>query len=241
LSFVNKADTLAAMTKRVFGEIVRRGRLRKGLSLRQLADQAGLDYSRLSRIEHGTRPAPDLATVRGLARSLDLDPVELLISTGTAREVVEDLLWAERLSLSDALTELAAYRPDDSMLLRKNTFEAKVVARDGARCHARIGESTLTVFSFSKGDRLTLEIPPESIVLFRRAPEAGLGRRENVLMMRVQRVRRLGELVNLVLEGQGFSLNALESTEPAGGDGAAVGQELFVLIPIAAIRTRPAG
>jgi transcriptional regulator with XRE-family HTH domain len=230
----------SGMVKEAFGEILRRGRLKKGLSLRQLAEETGLDYSRLSRIEHGTRPAPDLGIVRGLARSLDLDLVELLVSTGTAREVVEDLLWAERLSLGDALSELAAYRPDDSALVRKNRFEVAVVEREGARCRVRIGEALLTVFSFSKKNRLTVEIPPESVLLFHASPIALLGRDENLVQMRVQRVRQLGDVENVVLEGRGFSLNALESSGTTGCAERQAGQELFVLIPAAAIRTQPA-
>ncbi|MBU0596431.1 helix-turn-helix domain-containing protein, partial [Candidatus Bipolaricaulota bacterium] len=68
------------MTKRMFGELVRAAREEKGLSLRALADQAGLDYSRLARIEQGTRPSPDLATTRSLAEALDLDLATLLVS-----------------------------------------------------------------------------------------------------------------------------------------------------------------
>jgi ABC-type molybdate transport system ATPase subunit len=170
---------------------------------------------------------------------LDLDLVELLVSTGTAREVVEDLLWAERLNLSEALSELGAYRPEDSALLRKNTFEVDVVRREGARCAVRLGEATLIVLSFSRCDRLLLEIPPETIVVFREPPEPLLGRVENVLEMRIQRIRRLGQLDNLVLEGAGFTLNAMESRVPSDARSAAVGQEVHALIPVAAIRTRP--
>ena len=99
------------MERREFGVVVREGRVRKGVSLRRLANLSGIDYSRLSRIETGTRPAPDLASIRALAGILDLDLGELLVASGTSRSVVEDLVWSERVRLGRAVPDLGAYRP----------------------------------------------------------------------------------------------------------------------------------
>ncbi len=219
--------------------MVRTGRLQKGLSLRDLADRTGIDYSRLSRMETGTRPAPDLASLRKLSRSLDLDLSDLLVAAGTAREVVDELLWSERLNVGDALPDIAAYRPGDSALLRKNTFSVSVTRRVGARCDVQLGEETLTVFSFSANEDLLIEIPPEVVVAFRADPAPILERKENIFRLRVQKVRRLGQVTNLVLEGRGFELNALES--PSEEETLHyVGEHVFALIPAVAVRTCPA-
>ncbi len=238
LPSVNRSDTLRPMKRRAFGDIVRTGRLEKGLSLRDLADRTGIDYSRLSRMETGTRPAPDLASLRELARSLDLDLSDLLVAAGTAREVVDELLWSERLNVGDALPDVAAYRPGESALLRKNTFRASVAGRDSARCEVRLGEETLTVFSFSANRHLLIEIPPEAVVVFRTDPAPILGRRENVFSMRVRKVRRLGQITNLVLEGRGFTLNALEAATDEGTP-YGVAEEVFAFVPAVVVRTRP--
>lgn len=227
------------MTKRSFGDVVREGRLRKGISLRRLAAHTGIEFSRLSRIESGTRPAPDLSLLRKLAHALDLDLVGLLVSAGTSREVVDDLLWDERLRLGDALPDVAAYRPGDSALARKNTFRAPVVSRYGARCHVRFGRETLIVFSFSTREDLEIEIPPEAVIVFPTDPASVFERTGNAFPVRVRKVRRLGQVTNLVLEGRGFSLNALESLSEEDRP-YCVAQQVFAYIPAAAIRTRPA-
>ena len=227
------------MTKRSFGDVVREGRLRKGVSLRRLSVQTGIEFSRLSRIESGTRPAPDLSLLRKLARALDLDLMGLLVSAGTSREVVDDLLWDERLRLGDALPDVAAYRPGDSALARKNTFRAPVVSRHGARCHVRFGQETLTVFSFSAREDLEIEIPPQAVIVFPSVPTSVFERRENVLPVRVRKVRRLGQITNLVLEGRGFALNALEAATDEGTP-YGVAEKVFAFVPAVAIRTRPA-
>lgn len=226
------------MTKRSFGEVVREGRLRKGVSLRRLSAQTGIEFSRLSRIESGTRPAPDLSLLRKLARALDLDLMGLLVSAGTSREVVDDLLWDERLRLGDALPDVAAYRPGDSALARKNTFRVPVVSRHGARCHVRLGRETLTVFSFSTREELEMEIPPEAVIVFPSVPASVLERRENAFSMRVRKVRRLGQITNLVLEGRGFALNALEAAADEGTP-YGVADKVLVFVPAVAIRTQP--
>jgi len=236
---VNGQATLLPMKRRSFGGVVRAGRLEKGLSLRDLADRTGIDYSRLSRMETGSRPAPDLASLRELSRTLDLDLSDLLVAAGTAREVVDELLWSERLNVGDALPDIAAYRPGDSALLRKNTFPVSVARRGGARCGVRLGDETLVVFSFSTNGSLLIEIPPEAVVVFRSDPAPILERKENTFRMRVRKARRLGQVTNLVLEGRGFELNALESPSEEETP-YHIGEHVFALIPAVAIRTCPA-
>jgi transcriptional regulator with XRE-family HTH domain len=227
------------VSKRTFGDIVRTARVEKGLSLRSLAGRAGVDYSRLARIEQGTRPSPDLATTRRLAELLDLDLATLLVSAGTSREVLEGIVWSERRDLGKRHRILAEYDPRDSALRRKNRFEVTVRERDGTRCIVRLGRFELPVFSFSTAKRLQIVIPPEAVTVFADDPRPALGSAESVLPMRILKARQLGSTVNLVLGGAGFEINALLSAETCRSAEHEVGCDVWALIPAAAIRTSP--
>jgi transcriptional regulator with XRE-family HTH domain len=69
-SHTNKPETL--------GEYVRQKREEAGLSQRQLAQEAGVSFSNISRLESGfsTHPTPGL--LKGIADVLDIDLAELL-------------------------------------------------------------------------------------------------------------------------------------------------------------------
>ncbi len=231
---------LRLMKGRIFGELLREARVEKGISLRELSVSTGIDYTRLSRMEHGTRPAPDLEMMRTMSRVLSIPLLELLVAAGTSREVVEALLWEERLNLGEALPELGAYQPEASPLLDKNTFRAAVESRQGARCSVSLGGETLRVLSFSARDALRIQIPPEAVVVFRRDPTAWVHGDVNVLRASVEKVRQLGQVTNLVLSCRGFQLNVLMTSGGQGAGRAGCAQTVYALIPVAAIRTRPA-
>ncbi len=189
----------------------------------------GLDPSHLWRIEKGDRPPPPLQRLRALAQVLDLSLADLIVAGGTSKEVVESLLWSGRLTFGGS----EAFSPQHPGLWRRNTFLAPVVDRSGARVTAQLGEERLTVFSFSKAVRLWLVIPPETVILL---PENAPPVPEvNVLRVRVAKMRRLGELVNWVLAGQGFELNALS----LNADRDVLGNVLWAVVPPAAVRTLP--
>lgn len=228
------------MSKNTYGELVRSARVQKGLSLRALAVQAGLDHSRLARIEQGTRPSPDLATTRALAELLDLDLATLLVSAGTSREVLDGIVWSERRELGERNRDIAGYDPRDSALLRKNTFVVPVMERAGSRCLVRLGSHDLSVFFFSDEDRLRIAIPPEAVIVFREDPRSVLGYAESVLTMAIAKVRQLGGATNLVLSGGGIEINAMISREACHSAGHSVGETVHVLIPAAAVHTEPA-
>lgn len=62
-----------------FGTVLRERRRSAGLSQRQLAERAGVDFSYISKLENGRLPAPAAETVGRLAEVL-LCPVEDLLS-----------------------------------------------------------------------------------------------------------------------------------------------------------------
>ena len=62
-----------------FGERLRRLRKEKNLTLRGVAEAAGVDFTYLSKIENGKAGySPSAETIRSLAGILEVDPLELL-------------------------------------------------------------------------------------------------------------------------------------------------------------------
>lgn len=237
LTFGNSPDRLPPMRKPQFGDLLHAARQRKGYSLRDLAERTGMNYSRLSRIEHGTRPAPGLAEIRVLADSLDVDMSDLLVSSGTPREVMEHLLWSERLQTGGSRRPRRSWLPEWSVLLDKNTYRVRVVRRDSALCTVVLGSERLDVFHFGRAKEITIAVPPESVLVFRDRPDPASCPAENVLPVRVKKSRRLGQVANLVLVGDGFELNALHAERSVRRLGLTEGDAVFAVVQATAIRT----
>jgi transcriptional regulator with XRE-family HTH domain len=197
------------MPKMRFGDILRNARIQQGISLRQLAAESGVDYSRLSRMEHGMRPAPGLRAIRRLAELLSLNLVDLLVSVGMPREAVEQMLWAERLQQAKRAETLAQYAPHESRASLRNEFVVEVVSREGAGCTAKLGSLTWTLVAFSDAERFRVMIPPESIHVFANDPHEFLAASYNVFRARIRKIRAIGALLNLILVVGDIELNAL--------------------------------
>ncbi len=227
------------MSKVRFGDMLHRARSDKGMSLRELSAQSGIEFSRLSRMEHGTRPAPGLPQLRRLAELLSLNLVDLLVSAGTPREAVEQLLWVERLQQAKRTEDLADFSPRTHPAGLKNQFTMRVLRRDGAMCEARLGAETWTVMTFSTSDRLRVRIPPESIHVFTEDPTEILLSDCNVFRARIVKARRIGSLSNLVIEIGGVELNALFARTASDEDKLNPGTWVHAAISPAALATEP--
>jgi len=227
------------MCKVQFGDLLQAARQKKGLTLRDLAERTGIHYSRLSRIEHGTRPAPGLAEIRLLADSLDVDMSELLVSSGTPREVMEHLVWSERIQAAGSMEAQASWLPEWSILFEKNTYRIQVTKRDGALCTVRLGNEELMLFDFGHATKLTIAIPPEAVLLFKSSPDVTSCALENELAVSIGKIRNLGQVSNLVLIGDGLELNALHTRMAVERLGLSVGDPAVALIAATAIRTSP--
>jgi hypothetical protein len=165
---------------------------------------------------------------------------DLLVAAGTAREVVEHLLWEERLREGGEVPDLRAYRPEESPLGAKNAFRVRVLEREGALCRVRLGRERVTVLSFASDDELAIEIPPEAILVVR-VNEGDLETTaENALPVRVKKVRRTGQVTNLVLAGRGFELNTLHGAPRVRDLVLAEGDPAVALFQSTAVRTWPA-
>ena len=68
-----------------FGERLREMRKEKGLTLREVAERAGIDFTYLSKIENERIPyTPAVETIRQLADALSVDSIELLTLAGSS-------------------------------------------------------------------------------------------------------------------------------------------------------------
>ena len=227
------------MSKAQFGEILHKARADKGMSLRQLSAQSGIEFTRLSRMEHGTRPAPGLPQMRRLAELLSLDLVDLLVSAGTPREAVEQLLWSERLQQAKRVKTLAEYHPEGHRAGMKNEFTVEVLAKDGAFCTAKLGSETWQLLTFSDAEQLRVVIPPQAIQIFSEDPREILLSPYNVFRARVNKTRRTGPLLNLILEVGGIELNALMTEARDEAMPLSAGDRIYVSISPAALSTEP--
>lgn len=75
------------------GTYLRAARERAGLSLRQVALQAGIDYGYLSRIESGEKKKPSADILQGLADALSIDSAELFAFFGVKPSMPEPKVY----------------------------------------------------------------------------------------------------------------------------------------------------
>ncbi len=65
-----------------FGKLLRERRRKAGISQRDLAAQAGLDFSYISKLENDRIPPPAADTVVAICKVLKVEPEELLAACG---------------------------------------------------------------------------------------------------------------------------------------------------------------
>jgi transcriptional regulator with XRE-family HTH domain len=84
-----------------FGQRIQRLRLESGITQRDLAGRLKIDYTYLSKLENDRGEPPGEATIRGLAKVLDVEAEELLALAGklpgTLRERAQDDVQFARL------------------------------------------------------------------------------------------------------------------------------------------------
>lgn len=64
------------------GAYVQQLRLMRSLSVRALATRAGVDFSWLSRLEHGRYTSPDARSLWRIARALDVEVADIYLEAG---------------------------------------------------------------------------------------------------------------------------------------------------------------
>ena len=79
-----RADDERAPDIESIGEGIRRERLRRGLTLAQLATQVNLTVSALSQIERGASD-PSISSLRRIAQAFDVPMFQFMVGTPSAR------------------------------------------------------------------------------------------------------------------------------------------------------------
>ena len=82
-----------------FATILREKRRASGLSQRQLAERAGVDFSYISKLENGRLPAPAADTILRLSEILGCPSEELLSPAKKLPSAVEDGITSEPAAL----------------------------------------------------------------------------------------------------------------------------------------------
>lgn len=120
------------MQQNELGKIISKARKEKGLSQRQLAKLANMDYSAISRIEKGERKKPNILNLKGIAEILDLSLVTLMQLAGyNDIEINHGQDLSNKRSISDYQNALEDYERfyfdilEDIESRRKNTFACK--------------------------------------------------------------------------------------------------------------------
>ena len=67
------------------GRALRRARLRRHMTQKELEKAAGVNYTTISRLEVGERQTAYMRTIKKLAAALDIDPDDLIIYLDEAR------------------------------------------------------------------------------------------------------------------------------------------------------------
>jgi transcriptional regulator with XRE-family HTH domain len=78
----------------IFGEALRNLRRTAGLSQRELADKAGLDFSYISKLENNRIPPPAADTIVNLCEIMKVAPEHLLSITGKIPSDVQQTISA---------------------------------------------------------------------------------------------------------------------------------------------------
>ena len=100
-----------------FGRRIQELRKRKKLSVRELAERTGMDFSRLSKIEHGDRPPPEPEYIVRLAKALEVDAFELVRLAKIYEEILDTLATSPKAQSYFARVERQRKRrekPNDS-------------------------------------------------------------------------------------------------------------------------------
>lgn len=127
-----------------FGRIVRQKRKEKGIGLRELSRQIGIDYSHLSRIERGERPPPDLDIVVKIAKELEIDRSGLLKLAGVPEEIITNNHNREE----------------------RNWIPGKVVGEEGNLTKIDAGDWTLHIVEKPDSDEILIGLRPEDVTLY---------------------------------------------------------------------------
>ncbi len=96
-----------------FGEYVHKIRTERGVTQRDLAAAAGVDFTYISKVENGVVPPPSHDTTVKIAKRLGEDPIQMLVLAGHVPQAVREYLLSDaRIMIAVARLADAAVGPD---------------------------------------------------------------------------------------------------------------------------------
>lgn len=92
-----------------FGRTIRDERKRRGISQKELAEKAGIDFTYLSKIENDRMAPPSEKAIRAMAEALATDPDELIRLAGKVPSDLAEFLVRD----PDAIRYLRSFQGGD--------------------------------------------------------------------------------------------------------------------------------
>lgn len=80
------------MNNKTLSEIIKKARIKKGISQRELSRQTGIDNNTIAKIENGSRRKPNPLSLKKLAFVLNLELSELLVLSGYTKTDIDLIL-----------------------------------------------------------------------------------------------------------------------------------------------------
>lgn len=128
-----------------FSKFIKKKRHQMGLSVRALAEKCSLNYTRLSKIENGLRPVPDINAIVLMAVALEVEPDFLIQKAGIVKDGT--LAFSSDQGLNCILAEITDWKD--------NLAEIK-----------DINGHLFSAVTPIKSGKIIFEIPPENISIF---------------------------------------------------------------------------
>ena len=147
-----------------------------------------MDYSRLSRIERGERPPPDLDSVVRMAGILDLDQQELLKLAGVPQTVISK-----------------REGPLEEELI--NWVPGRVVGKKGQLTLVQVGEETFSVASSSSTSEVEVGIRPQDITLFVNKEKLSGSSARNRIQTKIEAIEPWENYNLVTVKGGGIKLD----------------------------------
>ena len=108
-----------------FGEQLRRWRIDKKLNQRDFADQVGIDFTYLSKIERDEFPPPAEDRVKAIAKILGCDADDLLARAGRVSTDISDIIKRHPVELAALLRTTKGLSADDITRLVRQAQKGK--------------------------------------------------------------------------------------------------------------------
>lgn len=183
--YVGENNVVMNKNRSLFGKKIREARAEQDIGLRELARRVGIDYSRLSRIERGERPPPDLQLVLNIARALRLNRERLLALAGVPEEVISSMTGREGV---------------------ENWIPGRVSDKQGKLTVIRVGSGSFKVVKEPETEDVLVGLRPEDITLFLSDDSFSNSSARNRIEGRVTTVEPQGNYNWVIVDCGGFNL-----------------------------------